>query len=66
MIPWGDPNMVLKPKTRVKAKHDPMARAHFYQSLLDNGIVETRAALARYLGVTRARVTQVLRRIKDG
>ncbi len=66
LIPWGDPNTVLKPKTRVKAKHDPMVRARFYQSLLDNRVVESRAALSRYLGVTRARVTQVLRRLRDG
>jgi hypothetical protein len=37
--------------------------AHYYQSLLDSGKFESRAALARYLGVSRARVTQVLRRL---
>ena len=31
--------------------------------LLDSGKFENRAALARYLGVSRARVTQVLRRL---
>lgn len=65
LIPWGDANTVLKPKTKAKAKHDPMARAQFYQSLLDNEVVESRAALSRYLGVTRARVTQVLRRLNE-
>ncbi len=43
-----------------------MGLARFYQSLLDSGIVESRAALARHLGVSRARVTQVLRRLKPG
>ena len=37
----------------------------YYQSLLDSGVVQTRAELARYLGVSRARVTQVLRRLDD-
>ena len=36
----------------------------YYQSLLDSGKFESRAALARHLGVSRARVTQVLNRLK--
>jgi hypothetical protein len=35
----------------------------YYQSLLDSSRFENRAALARYLGVSRARVTQVLKRL---
>lgn len=35
----------------------------YYQKLLDSGKFESRAALARFLGVSRARVTQVLRRL---
>ena len=38
--------------------------ARRYQALLDNGTVKTRAELARFLGVSRARVTQVLKRIE--
>ena len=34
-----------------------------YKALLDSDRFENRAALARHLGVSRARVTQVLRRI---
>ncbi len=34
-----------------------------YQQLLDSGEVSTRAELARFLGVSRARVTQVLKRL---
>jgi len=41
-----------------------MRLAYQYQNLLDSGEVETRAELARYLGVSRARVTQVLRRLQ--
>jgi hypothetical protein len=32
--------------------------------MLDSGQFENRAALARHLGVSRARVTQVLRRLQ--
>jgi hypothetical protein len=41
----------------------PLKLARYYQSLLDSGQFENRAALARYLGVSRARVTQVLHRL---
>jgi Mn-dependent DtxR family transcriptional regulator len=37
--------------------------AQHYQALLDSGKFENRAALARHLGVSRARVTQVLKRL---
>lgn len=36
------------------------------QGLLDTGKFANRAALARHLGVSRARVTQVLRRLLPG
>ena len=45
-------------------KRDRMRLAFYYQSLLDSGEVSTRAELARFLGVSRARVTQVLNRLK--
>ncbi len=41
-----------------------MKLARYYQSLMDSGSFESRAALARYLGVSRARVTQVLQRLR--
>lgn len=47
-----------------KPKRDRMRLARYYQSILDSGTVETRAELARYLGVSRARVTQVLSRLQ--
>jgi hypothetical protein len=46
-----------------KEPRDPLKLARYYQSLLDSGQFENRAALARYLGVSRARVTQVLKRL---
>jgi Mn-dependent DtxR family transcriptional regulator len=42
-----------------------MKLARHYQALLDSGKFEHRAALARHLGVSRARVTQVLNRLKE-
>lgn len=46
-------------------RHTPLELASYYQSLLDSGKFENRAALARYLGVSRARVTQVLKRLNS-
>ena len=58
--------MEPKPKTETtkKERRDPLKTARYYQSLLDTGKFENRAALARYLGVSRARVTQVLNRLR--
>lgn len=47
-----------------KPKRDRMRLALYYQSLLDSGEVELRAELSRFLGVSRARVTQVLNRLR--
>jgi hypothetical protein len=47
-----------------KPGRDPLRLARYYQSLLDTGKFESRAALARFLGVSRANVTQVLNRLK--
>jgi hypothetical protein len=63
-IPW---NRSSGPKSQApplpKEPRDPVKLARCYQSLLDSGQFENRAALARHLGVSRARVTQVLRRL---
>lgn len=45
-----------------KPIQDRMRPARYYRLLLDSGDVSTRAELARYFGVTQARVTQVLNR----
>ena len=61
VIPW---NGSIEPEPKVAATPgDPLKLARYYQSLLDSGKFENRAALARYLGVSRARVTQVLLRL---
>ena len=64
IIPWNgssgtDPKFSSPPNE----PRDPLKLARYYQSLLDSGQFENRAALARYLGVSRARVTQVLHRL---
>ena len=46
-----------------RPRRDRMRLARHYQSLLDSGVVTTRAELAKFLGVSRARVTQVLKRL---
>jgi len=43
-----------------KPYRNPIARAQEWQAMLASGACASRAALARTLGVTRARVTQVL------
>jgi hypothetical protein len=53
-----------EPKSALKERPHGMKLARHYQALLDTGKFENRAALARHLGVSRARVTQVLRRLE--
>ena len=64
MLPWGDafPGK-SEPKPTPKERRDPLKLARHYQALLDSGKFENRAALARYLSVSRARVTHVLKRL---
>jgi hypothetical protein len=74
LTPWqapGDPPPAPPPEPDGTApltppRGDAVALARFYQGLLDSGKFANRAALARHLGVSRARVTQVLRRLLPG
>jgi len=64
VIPWNDssesdPEVSGTPKI----PRDPLKLARYYQSLLDSGQFENRAALARFLGVSRTKVTQALKRL---
>ena len=62
--PWITTEELPEPDPKPqRVNRDPLAIARFYQSLLDSGVAETRAELSRYLGVSRARVTQVLKRL---
>ena len=61
---WNPPPTSKKEQNDLgKPGRDPLRLARYYQSLLDTGKFESRAALARFLGVSRARVTQVLKRL---
>jgi hypothetical protein len=63
-FPWnGSSTPEPEDSATPKEPRDPLKLARYYQSLLDSGQFENRAALARFLGVSRARVTQVLRRL---
>jgi hypothetical protein len=64
--PWnGSSGPEPQAQPLLSEPRDPLKLARYYQSLLDSGQFENRAALARYLGVSRARVTQVLRRLES-
>jgi hypothetical protein len=64
IIPWnGSSEPEPKVSATPKEPSNPLKLANYYQSLLDSGQFENRAALARYLGVSRARVTHVLKRL---
>jgi hypothetical protein len=66
VIPWnGSSEAELKVSATPKEPRDPLKLARYYQSLLDSGHFENRAALARYLGVSRARITHVLKRLSS-
>lgn len=67
LTPWNTPSSPEPKATSApNPRRDPLHLARYYQSLLDSGKFESRAALARYLGVSRARVTQVLKRLERG
>lgn len=65
LYPWGSgfPEK-LEPRPLPKERSDSLKLARHYQALLDSGKFENRAALARYLGVSRAWVMKVLGRIQ--
>lgn len=66
LFPWGsDFPGKPEPKRPPKERPDGLKLARHYQALLDSGKFENRAALARHLGVSRARVTQALRRLLE-
>jgi predicted HTH transcriptional regulator len=50
-------------KSRTQIKSEKMQRAIQWQSLIGTNGIETRADLARFLGISRARITKVLARL---
>lgn len=56
----ADPEPTPPPPRRPPRAAQMLALAHELQGLIDSGEVRDRATLARHLGLTRARVTQIL------
>lgn len=56
----AEPEAVPPPPRRPPRAAQMLALAHEFQRLIDSGEVADRATLARQLGFTRARVTQIL------
>jgi hypothetical protein len=66
LFKWNSISDQIRPESESEMpKRDPMRLARYYQALLDSEKFKTRAEVARFLGVSRARVTQVLRRLKQ-
>ena len=59
------PNPKTRRKSRAQITADGIQKAVQWQTLISTNGIETRADLARYLGVSRARVTQVLNQLVD-
>ena len=65
MFKWNSISEKIRAEIEsAKPKRDRMRLAYEYQSMLDSGAAKSRAELARKVGVSRARVTQVLRRLQ--
>jgi hypothetical protein len=65
--PWSPVSDIASPETEPKKPvHDRLRLARYFQPLLASGEVETWAESARFLGVSSARITQVLNRLKTG
>ena len=66
LFPWNAVPDRPKPDPKRRSPgRDPLKLARYYQFLLASGKFESRSALSRFLGVSRARVTQVLNRLKE-
>jgi hypothetical protein len=64
--PWNPAAATPEPiKPSPARPRDRLKLARHYQALMDSEKFANRAALARFLGVSRARVTQVLNRLKS-
>ena len=50
-------------KSRIQIKAEAIQRARQWEALIGTNCIETRADLARYLDLSRSRVTQVLGRL---
>ena len=63
--PWNAlPTIPENAAKKTSPARNSLRLARYYRSLLDSGEFKTRADLARFLGVSRANVTQVLKRLE--
>ena len=60
LVDFGRP---VQERTARRVQPDPKERAGEWRRMLDSGEAANRAELARQVGVSRARVTQVLGRL---
>lgn len=65
--PWTPlESLASEPNPKPVVKGDPIVRARRLQAMLDSGQAKNRADLAAQLGLSRARITQILKRLSDG
>jgi hypothetical protein len=65
IFPWNTfSNAKPNPNATPKEHRNPLALARYCLSLRNSVKFESRAAPARYLGVSRARITQVVNRLR--
>ena len=60
---WLTENEQAERSSPRRHARDPLDLAQEWQRLLENGTCKSRAEVARQLGISRARVTQVLQRV---
>jgi hypothetical protein len=70
LYPWKTPQQVEVEREGTEAdlplkEQSHRARQRLMQAMLDSGFVENRAELARYFGLSRARISQILGPVKD-
>lgn len=64
LTPWSNLSSLNSTVSApLSVKRDPRAQAPLNQCLLDSGLARNRADVARYFGVSRVRVTQVLNQL---
>ena len=59
------PKPKIRRKSRAQIKMEGIERTKLWQSLIGTNDIESKADLAKYLGVSRARVTHVLKRLTN-
>ena len=58
------PHKITKPNKTKPVYRNPIYLAREYKQIIDNGQVKNQSGIARKLGISRAKVTQILRLLK--